>query len=1590
MKQRRVMKLLSLSMAGVLMAASCDVAGTAVYASEPPAVEETDTQSDKASKEKASEEEGSKEESSEEKSSEEKSSDESSEDNDSEEKHSEEENEEDEASEEKNTEEEKSEDKDSGEKLTEEETTEEEPEAFEEELTEEIMLMSLADAAAEDVELIAYGEALSFDKTSDWDDNGKTGLDLGLSADKPLNEGAKVSFDIYIPAEAAEFEGSIKAQGAARLGDKWDWTESKKEAMPELDADAFTELVEIDGETYKRAHVSYTFGDEICADELKNFTVKLAGYQCDYEGIVYFANVKLEDGAEQDDTTQTVTLQSFYEDELSFDSTSTWDDKGESQLGLKTEQPLNKGAKVSFDIYIPEALAEYKGLIKVQGIARLGDKWDWTENEVIPEFRADDFTETAEIDGETYKKAHVSYTFGEEISTDYLAEFTVKLAGYECDYQGPVYYAGVKLEDGREEGSTDSKTLMLWDFEDDIAGWYYDGTWDNDGDNSVIWSEQYQALEMNVDYSQNASSTWSEIKTSFRGDDFKASGANALTLDFIYDADKMKAGSFKIKLFSNSGIDENAAVDFTGAEDYDGSLKRVKCTIRFDETDIEDGITLGIIGCETDYQGVVYLDNIALLAEEKAAEEDIYVDATLEVTGQEMQVSIEGCNTLTTNNGNSVLAQNITLADGDATDEAKQVYSYLKAVGETGCTIFGQQNNTSHKAGSANLSCSDTMDVVGSYAGVIGLDGLALTGNEYSADRYLSEMAALDSEYASVSAKINQASTAIEKNVIAAAALTNYNIRSGAIATLSLHMPNFSVVSMTGASAPSYAAYDFSGYTPNVLTGDVMNQILPGGQYNAAFNAYLDMVADYAKQVDGAILFRPFHENTGSWFWWGAAFCDAQSYKSVYKYTVQYLRDEKDVHNLLYVYGPGSEASSVEEYAERYPGDGYVDMVGFDMYHSNPVLGDGFFDSFTKELNIVQEFALAHGKLMAVTETGTAHDVADGDNQTALLKTGNEVTDWHDRMLRAVQSSFASYYLVWANFGEKDGFYTPYVKSINENGTLHGHEMMDDFIHFFNDDRSIFAVNQKQALEQMKSVSVQAAAAVTQDGYLVSPVSGSRVLEETALTAKVTNVTEEDEIRFVCEGSGHTCTLKGILQDGYSTAVLRKADLEALGEAVGQISLQINGETVDAVRVTFNIAAPEEDLYEIDGFENYYGTDALLTKAWATNKASGSTIEFSLVQDKVYAGDYALRFAYQETSDGWAGATISKEVSWADCDALSFWMIPDGKLQKTVIQITANGNVYEYYLNLNEDYAVAGTAPICVTIPFAEFVARDISGNPKGGLEEDKAGITSFGLWVNAIAGSDAVGEDGMVEGVLYYDSITAVSAGLETAKIVPAKQQEADKPSSENTNSSSDSSDEDSSDSTTAVIAKRVVQPSYVGADGVKVTGWDEVAKAAYRTAVLDRQQAQLTDASVSEQLIVNINALGVTELVVPASTVRNMAQTGAAYNIFMEGTVITLTNEILSGMDGSLDLELYKKEIKDFGEGFDALFLSSRTKILFTQKTNLNVVLDHADIGKTAYIYRLSDQTGLYEFMEVQTISEIGTVCIAIEDYADCLILY
>ena len=146
-----------------------------------------------------------------------------------------------------------------------------------------------------------------------------------------------------------------------------------------------------------------------------------------------------------------------------------------------------------------------------------------------------------------------------------------------------------------------------------------------------------------------------------------------------------------------------------------------------------------------------------------------------------------------------------------------------------------------------------------------------------------------------------------------------------------------------------------------------------------------------------------------------------------------------------------------------------------------------------------------------------------------------------------------------------------------------------------------------------------------------------------------------------------------------------------------------------------------------------------------------------LSDEFVNEGKYSLKFAYKETRNGWAGCEIRKEADWSKCDALSFWVLPDGRNQKTVIQInTRDGGSYEAYLQEYPEYASA-EGPIMVTLPFSEFV--DKGGN--GSLSPQAAeGVSAVGLWVNAVPDSEAMGADGFVSGVIYYDDIRAVESG--------------------------------------------------------------------------------------------------------------------------------------------------------------------------------------------------------------------------------------
>ncbi|MDE7132763.1 MAG: glycoside hydrolase family 26 protein [Lachnospiraceae bacterium] len=1031
--------------------------------------------------------------------------------------------------------------------------------------------------------------------------------------------------------------------------------------------------------------------------------------------------------------------------------------------------------------------------MKAQAALSCGE-WTWASAKLIPEFKTTDLTEDENVPG--YKKVHVEIDMTEFETWDNTAgankpypfeQITpIKavipcFAGSGSTYEGDLYLDNLEVWAVNGAGGDIPDVTEDLFLELDASAWTvsedaYQYTGESKIGNKTIGDKKF--LVATMDYSNDSSQGWSEAKFEYTHPEAVTSlqGYNAFKADVYYKPTDKTAGNFGIKLFANTpAINSDAALPAGEAVDIPGLEGYYKAEFILDyrfPAGAFTNLTFGFVGKNTDFAGDIYLDNMRFT---KVTAEDVYVDSTiLPKKGPGIQVVDDGRNIQTASGEKFAIAEEVAMVDAEATPETKNLYAYLKAVGESDSVIFGHQNDTHHKAGSKGdeFTNSDTKDLTGSIAGVVGIDTLSLTGNEAST---------WDAPEAERIANV--------------ANITREAAAEGAIITLSAHMPNFELIDQrvknfevsggtTNETLGYWIAddgskqYNFSGYTPGTTSGNIVSRIMPGQDLNYLYTDYLDLIADYAKAVEGdgiTILFRPLHENTGSWFWWGAAFCDEQAYINLYRYTVDYLKETKNVHNIIYVYGPGSEAANVGEYSARYPGDAYVDMIGYDLYHSNPSPENeaGYLQSIKKQNTILRDFATAHNKLYAITETGVADQNAAGES-IALQRTGNKVMDWYMQLLDEISNDGVSYFLVWANFSENGSFYLPYVVEKKEDGYLHGHEMMDEFIKFYNDDRSVFATDMNGEFKKVSGVTNTTQAGDV-SGYFIAPQSGDRILPDennpkTRIAAKVSGVDSEAEdlsVQFIVSTEFDEVVLQANYnaQEAVWEAELEDSALISMGEAMGTITLCVNDVKISEITARFNMVEAVQDDMVPEDFEGYNGNSQQLGLTWATNKASGSEINLSLTNDseKVFGGDYGLQMDITlAASDAWAGATKSFNADWSMGNALEFYTIPETNGQKIVVQVTAGNQVFEVYLQEYDNYTMnaADGFPVKVTIPFSAFVGRD---NKDAKFDPSK--VESIGLWCNAIA------KEGVMfplSTTLYYDEFKVVTTDKTAVGFAP------------------------------------------------------------------------------------------------------------------------------------------------------------------------------------------------------------------------------
>lgn len=245
---------------------------------------------------------------------------------------------------------------------------------------------------------------------------------------------------------------------------------------------------------------------------------------------------------------------------------------------------------------------------------------------------------------------------------------------------------------------------------------------------------------------------------------------------------------------------------------------------------------------------------------------------------------------------------------------------------------------------------------------------------------------------------------------------------------------------------------EFYAYKNNLLSEDktLVKDILANNNRdsNISLNWYLTLLDKEAipvfQRLGFPIIFRPFHEMTGNWFWWGTATCTPEEYVQLYRLTVDYLRS-KGIKNLLYAWAPDKSTNF-----SFYPGDDYVDVIGYDgydvgiaSYHSIPF--------FLSNLEKLTDYAVEHNKIAAITEIGGGNQYPEGFPEFWTKHVLNPLK-------KNVKASRVAWMMTWYNSDwNHDHTNVSYIPYLGVETKTNGLKAIDDFKLFYKNNATIFA-----------------------------------------------------------------------------------------------------------------------------------------------------------------------------------------------------------------------------------------------------------------------------------------------------------------------------------------------------------------------------------------------------------------------------------------------------------------------------------------------------------------------------------------------------
>ena len=240
----------------------------------------------------------------------------------------------------------------------------------------------------------------------------------------------------------------------------------------------------------------------------------------------------------------------------------------------------------------------------------------------------------------------------------------------------------------------------------------------------------------------------------------------------------------------------------------------------------------------------------------------------------------------------------------------------------------------------------------------------------------------------------------------------------------------------------------------------VVKKILEdGSEVNIKFKSWLDNLADFVnnlKDDDGKlipIIFRPYHEHTQTWSWWGTYCTTEEEFIDFWHFTIDYLKDEKGVHNLIYAISPQLDvAGTTNSLLFRWPGDDYVDFIGIDSYNGTNTA------ALSTNVKNLAQLSVDKKKPCGITETGI-EGIRDGSG---------EISDyWTNQILKPVANKGISMVVMWRNK------YDPSHSTHHFFGPWIGHSSADDFVKFYESTFTIFSKDLPDMYQMPEGVTVE-------------------------------------------------------------------------------------------------------------------------------------------------------------------------------------------------------------------------------------------------------------------------------------------------------------------------------------------------------------------------------------------------------------------------------------------------------------------------------------------------------------------------------------